>query len=99
MTKSVRPEHAFRIGSGLSGKPFVMSPSFDFAQDIREKPFALSLSKGERFAQPPAQRASGSERTGLSKHERFNVSPFESLRVIGNVDPTQKTVELPLKKS
>ena len=32
-------------------------------------PFALRLSKGERFAQPPAQRASGSERTGLSKHE------------------------------
>jgi len=57
-----------------------MSPSFDFAQDIRKKPFALRLSKGERFAQPPAQappqrgfcpggRASGSERTGLSKHE------------------------------
>jgi len=68
-----------------------MSPSFDFAQDIRKKPFALRLSKGEWFAQPPAQappqlparrvlqlgergfcpggRASGSERTGLSKHE------------------------------
>jgi hypothetical protein len=28
-----------------------MSPSFDFAQDIRKKPFALRLSKGERFAQ------------------------------------------------
>jgi hypothetical protein len=73
-----------------------MSPSFDFAQDIRKKPFALPvpgrvgpgrLSKGERFAQAPPQppackslrlgergfcpggRASGSERTGLSKHE------------------------------
>ena len=34
-----------------------------------DSPFALRLSKGERFAQPPAQRASGSERTGLSKHE------------------------------
>ncbi len=34
-----------------------------------DNPFALRLSKGERFAQPPAQRASGSERTDLSKHE------------------------------
>jgi len=28
-----------------------MSASFDFAQDIRKQPFALSLSKGRRFAQ------------------------------------------------
>jgi hypothetical protein len=28
----------------------VVSPSFDFAQDIRKKPFALRFSKGERFA-------------------------------------------------
>ena len=44
--------------------PFVVSPSFDFAQDIREKPFVRPvpgrvgpgrLSKDERLAQPPAQ--------------------------------------------
>jgi hypothetical protein len=35
-----------------------------------DSPFVLRLSKDERLAQPPAQRASGSERTGLSNHER-----------------------------
>jgi len=28
----------------------MLSPSFDFAQDIRKKPFTLSLSKGESRA-------------------------------------------------
>jgi len=65
-------------------KPFVLSPSFDFAQDIRKKPFVLRLSKDERLAQPPAQRASGSERTGLSKYERLREAPFDKLRVNGN---------------
>jgi hypothetical protein len=41
----------------------MLSPSFDFAQDIRKKPFILSLSKENGGS------ASGSERAGLSKHE------------------------------
>jgi hypothetical protein len=40
--------------------PFVVSPSFDFAQDIREKPFALRLSKGRTVCSGQA----------LSNHER-----------------------------
>ncbi|MDP3016140.1 MAG: hypothetical protein Q8N70_03595 [Deltaproteobacteria bacterium] len=42
---------------------------FPFALPVPGRVGQGRLSKGERFAQPPAQRASGSERTGLSKHE------------------------------
>ncbi|MBS3905803.1 MAG: hypothetical protein KGZ49_02085 [Syntrophaceae bacterium] len=59
---SAHAEPFLRLGSGYSKiKPFALPAPGRFGPG--------RLSKGERFAQPPAQSAYGSERTGLSKHE------------------------------
>jgi hypothetical protein len=59
----------------VEAKPFVLSPSFDFAQDIREKPFALRFSKGRTVRSGQA----------LSKHEGRDDAPFDRLRVSGDI--------------